>query len=340
MMNIKETLNYLGDSNDLSFDQMRDVMNIIMSGEATPSQIGAFLMALRVKGETVEEIAGAVSILREKMSPVAAPANAIDIVGTGGDGVGTYNISTTASIIVASAGCPVAKHGNKALSSKSGSSEALLALGVELDLPAAGIAACIERAGIGFMFAPNHHAAMRFVGPSRQEMGVRTIFNLLGPQSNPAGVKNYLLGVFDKQWVRPVAESLLKNGAKSAWVVFGNDGLDELTTTTTSSVVQIKDGKITEFEISPKDAGLPLAETKDILGGTPQENAAAMRELFDGKLSPFRDIALLNAAAAFLILNKVDTLKAGVDLAAKQVDSGAAKAKLEDLVRVSNEVAK
>ncbi|MCZ4273056.1 anthranilate phosphoribosyltransferase [Maritalea porphyrae] len=339
-MNIKETLNYLGDSNDLSFDQMRDVMNIIMSGEATPSQIGAFLMALRVKGETVEEIAGAVSILREKMSPVAAPANAIDIVGTGGDGVGTYNISTTASIIVASAGCPVAKHGNKALSSKSGSSEALLALGVELDLPAAGIAACIERAGIGFMFAPNHHAAMRFVGPSRQEMGVRTIFNLLGPQSNPAGVKNYLLGVFDKQWVRPVAESLLKNGAKSAWVVFGNDGLDELTTTTTSSVVQIKDGKITEFEISPKDAGLPLAETKDILGGTPQENAAAMRELFDGKLSPFRDIALLNAAAAFLILNKVDTLKAGVDLAAKQVDSGAAKAKLEDLVRVSNEVAK
>ncbi|WP_299348197.1 anthranilate phosphoribosyltransferase [uncultured Maritalea sp.] len=339
-MNIKETLNYLGDSNDLSFDQMRDVMNIIMSGEATPSQIGAFLMALRVKGETVEEIAGAVSILREKMSPVAAPANAIDIVGTGGDGVGTYNISTTASIIVASAGCPVAKHGNKALSSKSGSSEALLALGVELDLPAAGIAACIERAGIGFMFAPNHHAAMRFVGPSRQEMGVRTIFNLLGPQSNPAGVKNYLLGVFDKQWVRPVAESLLKNGAKSAWVVFGNDGLDELTTTTTSTVAQIKEGKITEFEISPTDAGLPLAETKDILGGTPQENAAAMRELFDGKLSPFRDIALLNAAAAFLILNKVDTLKAGVDLAAKQVDSSAAKAKLEDLVRVSNEVAK
>jgi len=339
-MNIKETLNHLADSNDLSFDQMRAVMDEIMSGEATPSQIGAFLMALRVKGETVEEIAGAVSILREKMSTVSAPANAIDIVGTGGDGVGTYNISTTASIIVASAGYPVAKHGNKALSSKSGSSEALLALGVELDLPAAGIAACIERAGIGFMFAPNHHAAMRFVGPSRQEMGVRTIFNLLGPQSNPAGVKHYLLGVFDKQWVRPVAESLLKNGAKSAWVVFGNDGLDELTTTTTSTVAQIKDGQITEFEISPEDAGLPIAQTKDILGGSPQENAAAMRELFDGKMSAYRDIALLNAAAAFLILDKVKDLKEGVELAAKQVDSGAAKAKLDELVRVSNEVAK
>ncbi|MFT6659679.1 anthranilate phosphoribosyltransferase [Maritalea sp.] len=339
-MNIKETLNHLADAKDLSFDQMRNVMNFIMSGEATPSQVGAFLMALRVKGETVEEIAGAVSILREKMTKVAAPSNAIDIVGTGGDGVGTYNISTTASIIVASAGCPVAKHGNKALSSKSGSSEALLALGVELDLPAAGIAACIERAGIGFMFAPNHHAAMRFVGPSRQEMGVRTIFNLLGPQSNPAGVKNYLLGVYDKQWVRPVAESLLKNGATSAWVVFGNDGLDELTTTTTSSVAKIQDGKITEFEISPEEAGLPFAQTKDILGGTPDENAAAMRELFAGKLSPYRDIALLNAAAAFLILNKVDNLKAGVVLAAKQVDNGSAKAKLDELVRVSNEVAK
>jgi len=339
-MNIKETLNHLADSNDLTFEQMRSIMNIIMSGQATPSQIGAFLMALRVKGETVEEIAGAVSILREKMIPVAAPSNAIDIVGTGGDGVGTYNISTTASIIVAAAGCPVAKHGNKALSSKSGSSEALLALGVELDLPAAGISACIERAGIGFMFAPNHHAAMRFVGPSRQEMGVRTIFNLLGPQSNPAGVKHYLLGVFDKKWVRPVAESLLKNGAKSAWVVYGNDGLDELTTTTTSHVAEIKDGKITEFEISPENAGLPFAQTKDILGGTPQENAKAMRELFDGKLSPFRDIALLNAAAALLILGKVSDLKAGMELAAKQVDSGAAKAKLEELVRISNEVAK
>ena len=339
-MDIKKTLNIVADSTDLSFDEMRDVMNIIMSGEATPSQIGAFLMALRVKGETVEEIAGAVSILREKMTPVAAPANAIDIVGTGGDGVGTYNISTASSIVVASAGCPVAKHGNKALSSKSGSSEALLALGVELDLPAAGIAACIERAGIGFMFAPNHHAAMRFVGPSRQEMGVRTIFNLLGPQSNPAGVKHYLLGVYDKQWVRPVAESLLKNGAKSAWVIFGNDGLDELTTTTTSAVAEIKNGEIKEFEISPEDAGLPIAKTEDLLGGTPEENADAIRRLLDGEKSAYRDIVLLNSAAAFLILDKVKDLKEGVELAAKQIDSSAAKQKLADLVAVSNEVAK
>lgn len=339
-MNIKQTLNQLADRKDLSFEEMRNVMNIIMSGEATPSQIGAFLMALRVKGETVEEIAGAVSILRQKMTPVAAPNNAIDIVGTGGDGVGTFNISTASSIVVASAGCPVAKHGNKALSSKSGSSEALLALGVELDLPAAGIAACIERAGIGFMFAPNHHAAMRFVGPSRQEMGVRTIFNLLGPQSNPAGVKHYLLGVYDKQWVRPVAESLLKNGAKSAWVIFGNDGLDELTTTTTSSVAEIKNGEIREFEISPEDAGLPFAKTDDLLGGTPQENAEAIRKLLDGEASAYRDIVLLNSAAAFLILDKVKDLKEGVKLAAAQIDSGAAKAKLADLVKVSNEVAK
>jgi anthranilate phosphoribosyltransferase len=339
-MNIKQTLNQLADRKDLSFEEMRNVMNIIMSGEATPSQIGAFLMALRVKGETVEEIAGAVSILRQKMTPVAAPNNAIDIVGTGGDGVGTYNISTASSIVVASAGCPVAKHGNKALSSKSGSSEALLALGVELDLPAAGIAACIERAGIGFMFAPNHHAAMRFVGPSRQEMGVRTIFNLLGPQSNPAGVKHYLLGVYDKQWVRPVAESLLKNGAKSAWVIYGNDGLDELTTTTTSSVAEVKNGEIREFEISPEDAGLPFAKTDDLLGGTPQENAEAIRKLLDGEASAYRDIVLLNSAAAFLILDKVKDLKEGVKLAAEQIDSGAAKAKLADLVKVSNEVAK
>lgn len=340
MMNIKKTLNILADSTDLSFDEMREVMNIIMSGDATPSQIGAFLMALRVKGETVEEIAGAVSILREKMTPVAAPVNAIDIVGTGGDGVGTYNISTAASIVVASANCPVAKHGNKALSSKSGSSEALLALGVELDLPAAGIAACIERAGIGFMFAPNHHAAMRFVGPSRQEMGVRTIFNLLGPQANPAGVKNYLLGVYDKQWVRPVAESLLKNGAKSAWVIFGHDGLDELTTTTTSTVAEIKNGEVNMFEISPEDAGLPFGKTQDILGGTPEENANAITRLLDGEKSAYRDIVLLNSAAAFLILKKVKNLKEGVELAAKQIDSGAAKQKLADLVAVSNKVAK
>ncbi|MCF4098539.1 anthranilate phosphoribosyltransferase [Maritalea mediterranea] len=338
-MTIKPILNKLADAQDLTMDEMRQAMNVIMSGDATPSQIGAFLMGLRVKGETVEEIAGAVSILREKMTRVDAPDNAIDIVGTGGDGVGTYNISTAASIIVASSGTPVAKHGNKALSSRSGSSEALQMLGVELDLKASQIGECIKQAGIGFMFAPNHHAAMRFVGPSRQEMGVRTLFNILGPQSNPAGVKQYLLGVYDKKWVRPVADALLKNGATSAWVAHGSDGLDELTTTGHSFVAEIKDGKVREFEVSPEDGGLPVAKLADLLGGTPEANAAAMRKLFDGEKSAYRDVALFNAAAAFIVTGQANDLKTGVKLASELVDSGKAKAKLDELVTVSNGVA-
>lgn len=338
-MDIKTALNRIALGKDLTGTEMRAVMNIIMSGEATPAQIGAFLMGMRVKGETVGEIAAAVSILREKMVPVVAPADAVDIVGTGGDGAGTLNISTGAALVVAGAGVPVAKHGNRALSSKSGSAEALQALGIKLDLDAAGIGICIAQAGIGFMFAPNHHPAMRHVGPARMEMGVRTMFNLLGPQSNPAGVKRYVLGVYDREWVEPVAAALLANQAQSAWVVHGDSGLDELSTTGPSFVSQIKNGNLTSFEVTPEEAGLSRSTLDDIIGGDPEHNARELQKLLDGKLSAYRDIVLLNAAAAFIVADKAQTLKEGVALGAQSIDSGKAKATLEKLVSVSQGMA-
>lgn len=336
MNDLQTVIGLLAEGQDLTKDQARAAFNTIMSGDATPSQIGGFLMALRVKGETVDEIAGAVSIMREKMSTVDAPADAMDIVGTGGDGVGTYNISTASAIVVAACGVPVAKHGNKALSSKSGSSEALIALGVNLDLKPAQIARCIKQAGIGFMFAPNHHSAMRFVGPSRVELATRTIFNLLGPQANPAGVKKYLLGVFAKEWIEPVAQSLLQNGATSAWVVHGSDGLDEITTTGPTFVSAIESGEIRNFTITPQDAGLPIANPDDLLGGTPEVNAAAITAIFTGTKNAYRDIVLLNSAAALIVAGKVATLKEGVALAAEVLDTGRATAQLSNLVAVSN----
>jgi len=334
-MDIKGALNRIADGKDLTGTEMRQVMDIIMSGEATASQIGAFLMGMRVKGETVGEIAAAVSIMRNKMVPVEAPANAIDIVGTGGDGAGTLNISTGASIVVAAAGVPVAKHGNRALSSKSGSAEALQKLGISLELTPEQISACIREAGIGFMFAPNHHPAMRHVGPTRAEMGVRTMFNLLGPQSNPAGVKRYLLGVFDNEWVEPVAAALLANQAQAAWVVHGDSGLDELSTTGPSFVCQIKNGNLTSFEVTPEDAGLPRARIEDIVGGDPEHNAGELRKLLDGARGAYRDIVLLNAAAAFIIADKVQTLPEGVAMGAEAIDSGKARGTLDRLVAVS-----
>lgn len=334
-MDIKGALNRIADGKDLTGTEMRQVMDIIMRGEATPSQTGAFLMGMRVKGETVGEIAAAVSIMRNKMVPVEAPEDAIDIVGTGGDGAGTLNISTGASIVVAAAGVPVAKHGNRALSSKSGSAEALQKLGISLELSPERISACIREAGIGFMFAPNHHPAMRHVGPTRAEMGVRTMFNLLGPQSNPAGVKRYLLGVFDNEWVEPVAAALLANQAQSAWVVHGDSGLDELSTTGPSFVSQIKNGNLTSFEVTPEDAGLQRASLDDIVGGDPEYNAAELRKLLDGEKGAYRDIVLLNAAAAFIVADKVQTLPEGVAMAAEAIDSGKAKATLDKLIAVS-----
>ena len=335
-MDIKAAINKIASRQDLTGEEMRGVMNTIMQGEATPSQIGAFLMGLRVKGETVGEIAAAVSILREKVVAVEAPEDVIDIVGTGGDGAETLNISTATAIVTAASGIPVAKHGNRALSSKSGASDVLQALGVKIDLTPEQISRCIREAGIGFMFAPAHHPAMKHVGPTRMEMGTRTMFNLLGPQSNPAGARRYMLGVYSKQWVEPVAAALLANRAISAWVVHGDGGLDEISTTGPTFVASIKGGNLTSFEINPEDAGIKRATLADLKGADPAYNAGRLRALLDGTKDAYRDVVLLNAAAAFIVAGRADTLKLGADLAAREIDSGRAKQTLEKLVKASN----
>src|SRR5881275_470074 len=251
----------------------------MMSGEATPSQMGALLMALRVRGETVDEITGAVSAMREKMLRVRAPAEAVDVVGTGGDASGSFNISTCAALIVAGAGVPVAKHGNRALSSRSGAADVLGALGVRIELSPEQIARCIHEAGIGFMFAPAHHPAMKHVGPTRVEIGTRTIFNLLGPLSNPAGVKRQMVGVFSRQWVEPLAEVLKNLGAESAWVVHGSDGLDEVTSAGPTYVAALENGSVRTFEIAPEDVGLSVSKPEQLRGGDADSNAAALMDV-------------------------------------------------------------
>lgn len=314
---------------ELAFDN-------ILSGEVTPAQMGAFLMALRVRGETVDEITGAVTAMRAKMLRVKAPAEAIDIVGTGGDGAGTYNVSTLASIIVAACGVPVAKHGNRAASSKSGASDVLGALGVTIGINAAQVEACIAEAGLGFMMAQTHHLAMRHVGPVRVELGTRTIFNILGPLSNPAGVTRQLLGAFSLSLLQPLAEVLRNLGSQRVWLVHGSDGLDELTTTGPTHVVELDKGRIRAFTVTPEEACLPVARAEDLKGGDPAFNAAALREVLAGKRSAYRDISLLNAAAALVVAGKAEDLRAGVALAAKAVDDGAAAKTLDTLVATSN----
>ncbi|HVT55507.1 MAG TPA: anthranilate phosphoribosyltransferase [Xanthobacteraceae bacterium] len=320
----------------LTREEAAHVFDKMMSGEATPAQMGGLLMALRVRGETVDEITGAVSTMRAKMLPVEAPANAIDVVGTGGDGAGTYNISTCAAFVVAGAGVPVAKHGNRALSSKSGAADALMSLGVKIDLEPPAISRCIKEAGIGFMFAPVHHPAMKHVGPTRVELGTRTIFNLLGPLSNPAGVKRQMVGVFSKHWIEPVAEVLKALGSDRAWIVHGSDGLDEITTTGPTFVAELTGAKIKTFEIKPEDAGLARAKAEDLKGADGAHNAAALRAVLDGEASAYRDVAILNAAASLVVAGTANTLTEGVKVAAKSIDSGAAKTRLEKLVQVSN----
>lgn len=319
-----------------SFDEARDVFDIMMSGEATPTQIGAMLMALRVRGETIDEIAGAVSVMRARMTKVAAPDDAIDIVGTGGDASGTYNISTCSALVVAGCGVPVAKHGNRALSSKSGAADVLVSLGINLDIDPDQISRCVHEAGIGFMFAPNHHPAMRHVGPSRVELGTRTIFNLLGPLCNPASVKRYMLGVFDRNWVEPLARVLGNLGADAAWVVHGSDGLDEITTTGVTHVAELRDGDVRTFDISPSDFGLPIAQPGDLIGGTCEENAEALKNVLAGEPGAYRDIVLANSAAALVVAGRAGTPADAVELAAESIDSGNARATLDRLVKISN----
>ncbi len=336
MADLKPLIAKVATGASLSRAESEQAFTIIMSGEATPSQIGGFLMALRVRGETVDEIAGAVATMRAKATPVEAPAGAIDVVGTGGDSAGTYNISTTAAFVVAGAGVPVAKHGNRALSSKSGSADILAALGVKIEQTPEGIAKCIREAGIGFMFAPAHHSAMKHVGPTRVELATRTVFNLLGPLSNPAGVKRLLVGVFSPQWLEPVANVLKDLGTEAAWVVHGAGGVDEISVAGKTKVAELKDGKVTTFEISPGDVGLPEAPLDAVRGGDATVNAAALRKLLDGEQSAYRDTVLLNAGAALVVAGKAKTLKDGVALAAASIDEGKAKARLEQLVAVSN----
>jgi len=308
----------------------------MMSGEATPSQMGGLLMALRVRGETVEEITGAVTAMREKMLRVAAPPDAIDVVGTGGDASGSYNISTCAAFIVAGAGVPVAKHGNRALSSRSGAADVLGALGVKIELAPEGVARCISEAGIGFMFAPAHHPAMKNVGPTRVELGTRTIFNLLGPLSNPAGVKRQMVGVFSRQWIEPLAQVLKNLGSDSVWVVHGSDGLDEITTAGSTAVAALENGAVRSFEIAPEDVGLKRVRPEALRGGDASENAQALIDVLKGRKGPFRDVAVLNAAAGLVVAGCAKDLKQGVVLAAKSVDSGEAEGRLDRLIAVSN----
>lgn len=308
----------------------------MLSGEVTPSQMGGFLMALRVRGETVEEITGAVAAMRGKMVEVAAPPDAIDIVGTGGDNSGSYNVSTLAAIIAAACGAPVAKHGNRAASSRSGAADTLAALGVRIGLPPESVSRCIEEAGIGFMMAPAHHAAMRHVGPTRVELGTRTIFNLLGPLSNPAGVKRQLLGVFSAAWLEPLAEVLRNLGSERVWIAHGADGLDEITTTGPTRIVELRNGAVRAFEVTPEEAGLPRAEPASLRGGDPRHNAEALLEVLDDKKGAYRDIALINVAAALVIAEKASSLKHGVALGEAAIRSGAARRTLDRLVAVSN----
>jgi anthranilate phosphoribosyltransferase len=333
---LKGVIGIAAQGKSLSRAQAEEAFNIMMSGEATPAQIGALLMALRVRGETVDEITGAVTVMREKMTRIEAPAGTIDVCGTGGDGAGTLNISTAVAFICAACGVKVAKHGNRAASSKSGAADVLVALGVNIDADMAVVQRALWEVGTTFLWAQRHHSAMRHVGPARVELGTRTVFNLMGPISNPAGVTRQLIGVFSAQWQEPLAHVLKNLGTEHAWIVTGSDGLDEITVTGPTDVCELKDGTIRCFQVSPQDIGLPLAKAEDIKGGDPSVNAGAIMDLLGGKIGPYRDIVLMNAAAAFIIAGLVTDLAAGVRLAAEAIDTGKARKVLDHLVQVTN----
>ena len=336
MSELKPLIAKAADGKPLSREEARVAFNVLMSGEATPSQIAGLLMALRVRGESVDEITGAVEVMREKMLRVDAPAHAIDIVGTGGDASGSYNISTCAAFVAAGAGLTVAKHGNRALSSKSGSADVLMALGVKLDTGPEKISECIREAGLGFMFAPQHHSSMKHVGPTRVELGTRTIFNLLGPLSNPAGVKRQVTGVFSKVWVEPLAHVLKNLGCEACWICHGEGGMDEIVPSGSTTIAQLKDGTVSTFEVSPEAAGLKRSRFEDLKGGDAVHNAEALRAVLKGTPSAFADAAVLTTAAALIVAGKAADLKSGVAAAQESIRSGSAARALSRLVEVSN----
>ncbi len=333
---MKPLLARLAEGAPLSRADAEAAFALIMDGQATPAQIGAFLMGLRIRGETVDEIAAAATVIRAKAQTIAAPPGAIDTCGTGGDASGTYNISTAAAIVIAACGVPVAKHGNRAVSSKSGSADVLTALGVDIGADQSLVLRSLNENNLCFLMAPRHHAAMRHVAPVREEMGLRTLFNLLGPLSNPAGTKRQLLGVFAERWVTPLAEVLGLLGAERAWVVHGSDGLDELTVTGPSSVAEWHQGRVTRFEVTPEAAGLPRAPAGSLAGGDAAYNAAALRRLLEGETGPYRDVVLLNSGAALVVADKASGLTEGVAMAAAALDEGRAKACLDRLIEITN----
>ena len=335
MSTLKPHIASVAAGNVLSFDEAREAFGIIMSGEATPGQIGAFLMGLRVRGERVSEISGAVATMREKMLPVEAPMGAIDIVGTGGDNSHSVNISTASAFVIAGCGVPVAKHGNRGLSSQTGAADVLMALGIKIDLPPEAIALCIREAGVGFMFAPAHHPAMRHVGPVRVELGTRTIFNLLGPLSNPASVTRQMVGVFAPEWIVPVAETLQALGTERAWVAHG-DGFDEITTTGETQVTELADGKLRSFTLTPEAFGLKRHTREDLRGGDAAFNADALRTMLGGAPGAYRDTVLMNAGAGLVVAGRAADLAEGVRLAAQAIDDGNAERVLIALIAVSN----
>lgn len=323
----------------LSRTQAEAAFELLFEGQATDAQIGGLLMAMRARGEAVSEYAAGAAVMRAKCNAVKAPAGAMDIVGTGGDGMGTLNISTATAFVVAGAGVPVAKHGNRNLSSLSGAADALGQMGINVMVGADVVERAIAQIGIGFMMAPMHHPAIKHVMPARQQLGCKTIFNILGPLTNPAGVTRQLTGAFAPDLIMPMAETLLQLGSEKAWLVHGSDGTDELTICGTTAVAALENGKITSREVHPEDAGLPVHRFAEILGGTPEENGAAFRALLDGQPSAYRDAVLLNSAAALIVADKTDSLKTGVEIARESIDSGAAKSKLTELAKLTSEAA-
>lgn len=333
---ITHAIALLAEGKKLPHEIAERMFQIMMNGGATPAQMAAILMGLRIKGESVEEISAGASVLRAKASPINAPQDCIDTCGTGGDGRGTYNISTTTAIVLAACGLPVAKHGNRSVSSKSGSADVLETLGIKIDAEIPVLEKCLNELGIAFLMAPKFHTAMRHVAPIRQELGLRTIFNILGPLCNPAKPAYQLLGVYDRTLTEPMARVLKELGTKAAWVVCGHDGLDELTLTGTTYVTELKDGNIRNFEITPEEAGLPRAILEDLKGGNASVNAKAMEEALSGIDSAYKNAVLYNAGAALLIAGKVENMTDGVAMARNAIDDGAAYSLLKQWVNLSN----